>query len=94
MKPLRIIKIIKELIANLSRVSKFGYAAQESWIFPGTIRENILVGRAWDEKRYAEILKVTCLETDMLQFPAGDQAYIGDRGITLRSVDTTFHKNS
>ena len=68
---------------KIPKFTKFGYASQEPWIITGTIRDNIIMKRHFDEERYREILRVTCLEADLLKFPAGDMAYIGDRGITL-----------
>ena len=62
----------------------FGYAAQEPWIITGTVRENILMGRKYDEKRYSEVIQAACLLKDLEMLKNGDKSYIGDRGITLR----------
>ena len=64
--------------------SKFGYASQEPWIITGTVRENILMGRKFDEQRYRDVIEAACLLTDLENLKAGDNSYIGDRGITLR----------
>lgn len=59
------------------------YASQEPWIFAATIRQNILFGADFDKKRYAEVVRVCCLEKDMEQFPDGDHTIVGDRGASL-----------
>jgi ATP-binding cassette, subfamily C (CFTR/MRP), member 4 len=59
------------------------YAAQEPWLFAGSIRQNILFGEAFDAKRYKEVIKVCALEKDFVQFPYGDQTVVGERGISL-----------
>ena len=58
-------------------------APQEPWILEGTIKENILIGRDFNERRYQEVLAVSCLESDIELLDNKDETYIGDRGITL-----------
>lgn len=36
---------------------KVAYASQESWIFSGTVRQNILCGLEYDLKRYKKVVK-------------------------------------
>ena len=59
------------------------YVAQEPWLFGGTIRENILFGQSYDEKRYQEVLQVCALNHDLDNFSNGDLSLVGERGITL-----------
>jgi len=46
------------------RAGKFGnnmsisLATQEPWIFEGTLKDNILLGKELDQKRYEEVLRV------------------------------------
>ena len=60
-----------------------GYVEQEPFIFPDTIRRNILFGRPYDEKLYNLIIQVSCLTSDMLIMKDGDMTFIGERGINL-----------
>ena len=62
---------------------KLSYASQESWIFGGTIRENILFDSDYDEEKYNEVIKVCALERDLKLFADGDESFIGERGIVL-----------
>lgn len=38
------------------------YAAQQPWVFPGTIRSNILFGREMNPAKYETVLKVCALK--------------------------------
>ena len=59
------------------------YVPQVSWIFSGTIRENILFGQPYDELRYARTIEACALYEDVKQFPNGDQTIVGERGAVL-----------
>ncbi|CAN0142706.1 unnamed protein product [Ectocarpus sp. 6 AP-2014] len=56
---------------------------EEPWIQSGTIRENILFGRAMDQKRYDAVIRDCALERDLSLLPSGDQTGIGDKGVNL-----------
>ena len=59
------------------------YVTQTAWIFPGTLRENILFGEAYDEKKYTEVVKTCALKEDIKRFPNGDLSFVGEHGIVL-----------
>ncbi|XP_032413049.1 ATP-binding cassette sub-family C member 4 [Xiphophorus hellerii] len=59
------------------------YAAQQPWVFPGTIRSNILFGKDLEPRKYERVIKACALKRDMELLPDGDQTLIGDRGATL-----------
>uniref|UniRef100_A0A8C3AJ63 Multidrug resistance-associated protein 4 n=1 Tax=Cyclopterus lumpus TaxID=8103 RepID=A0A8C3AJ63_CYCLU len=59
------------------------YAAQQPWVFPGTIRSNILFGRELDPQKYERVLQACALKRDLELLPDGDLTLIGDRGATL-----------
>ncbi|XP_057378654.1 ATP-binding cassette sub-family C member 4-like [Daphnia carinata] len=62
---------------------KVAYASQESWIFSGTVRQNILCGLKYDLKRYEKVIKACALDKDFNHFPNGDQTAVGERGVSL-----------
>uniref|UniRef100_A0A671US37 Multidrug resistance-associated protein 4 n=1 Tax=Sparus aurata TaxID=8175 RepID=A0A671US37_SPAAU len=59
------------------------YSAQQPWVFPGTIRSNILFGRELNSKKYKRVIEACALKKDMELLPDGDLTLIGDRGATL-----------
>uniref|UniRef100_A0A6Q2X659 Cystic fibrosis transmembrane conductance regulator n=1 Tax=Esox lucius TaxID=8010 RepID=A0A6Q2X659_ESOLU len=59
------------------------YASQQPWVFPGTIRSNILFGKDLHPEKYEKVLRDCALQRDMELLPEGDLTVIGDRGATL-----------
>ena len=58
-------------------------SAQQAWLVNDTVKNNILFGKEYDEKKYKEILRVCCLEDDLKVLEGGDECEIGDRGINV-----------
>ncbi|KAM4537947.1 ATP-binding cassette sub-family C member 4-like isoform 2-T2 [Fundulus diaphanus] len=67
----------------LSVKGQLTYASQQPWVFPGTIRSNILFGREMNRKKYERVLRACALKKDLELLPDGDLTLIGDRGATL-----------
>lgn len=59
------------------------YVSQACWIQSGTIRENILFGKAMDKVKYEEAVRVCALDKDIESFDYGDLTEIGQRGLNL-----------
>mmetsp|Transcript_18358 Transcript_18358/g.26582 ORF Transcript_18358/g.26582 Transcript_18358/m.26582 type:complete len:1406 (-) Transcript_18358:280-4497(-) len=57
------------------------YASQDSWIMDGTVRENILMGRPFEQSWYTSVVQATGLSVDFVQFRDGDATIVGDRGV-------------
>lgn len=68
---------------KLLQRGKVVYASQVPWIFTGTIRENVLFGLPYNEKRYKEVIEACQLTADFSLFPSGDSTLIGEHGIVL-----------
>ncbi|CAN0033043.1 unnamed protein product [Ectocarpus fasciculatus] len=68
---------------RVSVLGRLAYASQEPWIQSGTIRENILFGRAMEQARYDAVIRDCALERDLSLLPSGDQTGIGDKGVNL-----------
>ncbi|XP_017097931.2 probable multidrug resistance-associated protein lethal(2)03659 [Drosophila bipectinata] len=78
--------ILGELPIESGEIKKNGsvsYAAQEPWLFSGTVRQNILFGQPMDHQRYWQVVKDCALERDFDLLPYKDQTYVGDRGASL-----------
>ncbi|KAL1787419.1 canalicular multispecific organic anion transporter 1 [Sigmodon hispidus] len=59
------------------------YVPQQSWIQNGTIKDNILFGSEFNEKKYQQVLEACALLPDLEMLPGGDMAEIGEKGINL-----------
>ncbi|KAG5889084.1 hypothetical protein JTB14_004928 [Gonioctena quinquepunctata] len=78
--------ILEELIPETGMVTVQGvvsYASQEAWLFGGSVRQNIIFGLEFEQKKYDEVIRVCALERDFTLFPHGDRTLVGERGITL-----------
>eukprot|EP00755_Sulcionema_specki_P007834 Sspe_Gene.39295::Locus_18952_Transcript_1_2_Confidence_0.833_Length_4456::g.39295::m.39295 len=60
-----------------------GYVAQRAFIASGTVLDNILMGRPWDEERLHWALEASCLDKDVKQLAHGLATEVGERGVTL-----------
>lgn len=59
------------------------YAPQTPFLSHATVRENILFGKPYDEKKYFDTISSCALQTDFDMLIAGDMTAIGERGINL-----------
>ncbi|XP_075333092.1 ATP-binding cassette sub-family C member 4-like [Odontesthes bonariensis] len=78
--------ILGELPRDTGKLTVEGqltYASQQPWVFPGTIRSNILFGRELNPKKYERVLRACALKKDLELLKDGDLTIIGDRGATL-----------
>jgi len=57
------------------------YACQDPWIMNGSIKENILMGSAYDSDWYSKVVNACGLSFDFGQFRSGDLTIVGDRGV-------------
>ena len=80
------LSILGELPLSSGRLEANGrvsYASQEAWIFYGTVRENILLGKEFHLQRYDQVVRACALERDLQLLVAGDQTIVGERGVSL-----------
>ncbi|KAF5287389.1 hypothetical protein FQA39_LY15927 [Lamprigera yunnana] len=78
--------ILGDVFKNVGEVEVNGtisYASQEPWLFPATIRQNILFGEIFDKTRYEKVLEVCALQKDFEVFPNGDKTVVTDRGLNV-----------
>ncbi|XP_054272885.1 probable multidrug resistance-associated protein lethal(2)03659 [Macrosteles quadrilineatus] len=68
---------------SVSIPENVSYASQESWLFAGSVRQNILFGSPYDRERYRQVVRVCALKADFEQFPYGDKTIVGERGVSL-----------
>ena len=65
------------------------YVSDTPWVFPGTIRENILFGLPYNEEWYLQTVKACQLENDFMVLPQGDLSRIGEHGATVSGGQRT-----
>ncbi|RXW18137.1 hypothetical protein EST38_g7714 [Candolleomyces aberdarensis] len=71
------------LSGKVSFSSKFAYCPQTPWLRKGTLRDNIVFGRPFDEKRYQQVLKDVCLVSDIRALANGDLTETGENGMSF-----------
>ncbi|XP_072938675.1 ATP-binding cassette sub-family C member 10 [Epargyreus clarus] len=62
-------------------LSSFGYVSQKPWLIRGTIRDNILFGKPYDEAKFRAVIDACALTEDLNVL--GWNAYVGEGGCTL-----------
>ncbi|KAH9829649.1 uncharacterized protein C8Q71DRAFT_887891 [Rhodofomes roseus] len=77
------VPLTADSLRSLPRSGGVAYAAQESWVQNETIRDNILFGAPYEERRYQTVLEQCALKRDLELFVAGDLTEVGEKGITL-----------
>lgn len=63
--------------------SSVAFCDQTPWHMNGTIKDSIVAMSGYDSKWYATVLQACALEEDLAQFPMGDSAVIGSKGVAL-----------
>ncbi|KAJ7163527.1 P-loop containing nucleoside triphosphate hydrolase protein [Mycena crocata] len=65
------------------RAQKIALAGQTSFIYPGTLRANILLDSPFDEVFYNRVIHACGLRQDIEALPRRDLTKLGDKGATL-----------
>ncbi|XP_055398779.1 ATP-binding cassette sub-family C member 4-like [Bubalus kerabau] len=84
--------LLGELPPSQGQVSVHGriaYVSQQPWVFPGTIKSNILFGKKYKEDRYEEVIRACALKADLQLLEEGDLTEIGERGTPLSEGQKT-----
>ncbi|XP_050299303.1 ATP-binding cassette sub-family C member 10 isoform X2 [Anthonomus grandis grandis] len=63
--------------------SGFGYVAQQPWLQRGTLKDNILFGKPYEEQKYQNVIFSCGLLDDIEMLPNGDMTGVGEGGMTL-----------
>ncbi|KXG45668.1 ABC transporter, integral membrane type 1 [Penicillium griseofulvum] len=63
--------------------SSVAYCDQTPWHMNGTIKDSIVAMSDYDPQWYTSVIRACALEEDLAQFPRGDAAIIGSKGIAL-----------
>ena len=74
---------IDRLAGSVTVSGSLSYASQSACVLNATVRENILYGLPYDEKRYQDVVAACALVEDIENLSAGDMTQIGEKGISL-----------
>ncbi|XP_033725081.1 multidrug resistance-associated protein 1-like [Pecten maximus] len=74
---------LERLEGEVTLKGSIAYVPQEAWIQNMTLRDNILFGTPYREKKYRRVLEACQLLPDLSILTAGDQTEIGQKGINL-----------
>ncbi|GAV03418.1 hypothetical protein RvY_13844 [Ramazzottius varieornatus] len=75
--------LMDKLGGEVTLKGSIAYVSQQAWIQNLTLRENILFGRPFDERRYQQVIEACALKQDLAMLPGGDETEIGEKGINL-----------
>jgi cystic fibrosis transmembrane conductance regulator len=84
--------ILGEVLVTSGSVNYFGqlaYVSDTPWVFPGTIRQNIVFGLSYNESKYNKIIKACQLEKDFDTFPEHDLTRIGEHCASISGGQRT-----
>ncbi|KAI8485108.1 Multidrug resistance-associated protein 4 [Branchiostoma belcheri] len=68
---------------KVHRLGSLAFASKEAWIFPGTVRDNIVFGSEFHPERYRKVVAACGLAKDVRRLSEGDLTLVGDKGATL-----------
>ncbi|KAJ6596244.1 P-loop containing nucleoside triphosphate hydrolase protein [Mycena vulgaris] len=63
------------------KAHKIALASQTPFIYPGTLRANILLDSPWDEAFYEQVIHACGLRQDIEALPRRDMVKLGDKGV-------------
>ena len=63
--------------------SGIGYVQQEPWLQKGSVKDNILFGKMYQQEWYDAVIDACALKEDLKQFYHGDQTNVGENGSML-----------
>ncbi|KAF9292459.1 Multidrug resistance-associated protein 1 [Mortierella alpina] len=78
--------IIGDMYKCQGSVTVYGdiaFVPQQAWIINATVRDNIILGRPFDQEKYDKIVFSSGLGPDLEMLPHGSETEIGEKGINL-----------
>ena len=76
-------ELYSKLGSEIRLSGSMAYVSQKAWITSKTIKENILFQKPYDEQRYNDSIKYSCMEDDLKILTKGADTQLGDKGINL-----------
>ncbi|KAI4581547.1 hypothetical protein MJG53_009990 [Ovis ammon polii x Ovis aries] len=89
--------LLGELPPSQGKVSVHGriaYVSQQPWVFPGTVRSNILFGNKYEEEWYEEVIRACALEeTENIQVILAPEDYLEGK-VGFKTYENYFTAHS
>ena len=73
-----------EMSGHLNMDGSLSYVSQEPWLYSGTLKENILFGKEFDEKRFKEVVECCLLVQVRYQIPIQNLFYSFENEFLVR----------
>ncbi|XP_036367801.1 canalicular multispecific organic anion transporter 1 isoform X2 [Octopus sinensis] len=74
---------IPKTSGSFKRKLKVAYAPQQPWIMSGTIKENIIFGKMFNDKRFSHATKYSALQEDLNNLKDSEETKVTDQGMNL-----------
>ncbi|CAH0559495.1 unnamed protein product [Brassicogethes aeneus] len=68
---------------HLITKGRISYASQEPWLYPCTVKENIIFGEEFDKKRYQNVINMCGLKDDLNNFQHGEDTNVINGGLNF-----------
>ncbi|RWS23641.1 hypothetical protein B4U80_05350, partial [Leptotrombidium deliense] len=78
-----ILNEVVQVSGNRVVSGRTAYTPQEAWCYNGTVKENIVFGREFNENKYERVIEVCGLQRDLKLLAYGDETLVGEKGISL-----------
>lgn len=59
------------------------YVSQQPWILNATVKNNVTFGSDFNEAKYQDAIKYSCLQSDLDILIKKDETEIGEKGVNL-----------
>ena len=69
--------------ASIKLRGSMAYVGQKAWIQSITVKQNIIFGKEFDQKRYDDSIKYSCMTDDLKILLKNDETMLGDKGVNL-----------
>ncbi|MCO5584886.1 hypothetical protein L7F22_038818 [Adiantum nelumboides] len=81
--PCAVARTLVPIDPNTGLSETIAYCPQSPWLLGATVKENILFGQPYEEKRYRSVIKACALEADLEILEYNDETEVGEKGTAL-----------
>ncbi|XP_014769717.2 ATP-binding cassette sub-family C member 2 [Octopus bimaculoides] len=85
---------IPKTSGSFKRKLKVAYAPQQPWIMSGTIKENIIFGKMFNDKRFSHATKYSALQEDLNKLKESEETKVTDQLSALDATSSNYIINN